>query len=348
MNELLRALLDLPVQASTFAVGVDMLHFFVITTTMLGATFVFLLALLFLLRSRRHAPGELTPRAQASTATELTLMGGLLTVFIVFWIVGATQYDRMMTPPPDAIPVYVTAKQWMWKFSYPDGRSSMDVLTVPIGRPIKLVMTSRDVIHSFYVPAFRMKHDVVPGRYYAAWFQATTTGTFDIRCAEYCGVSHSRMLGSVRVLSADDYRRWLETPSPGESHDLVTAGLEVAARRGCLSCHTIDGQRHIGPTWAGLYGSNVRLDDGRTVVADDAYLTRSMMEPRDDVVVGFKPVMPTYRGVLEEPEVAALVELIASIRDRPLAPSVELPQVVPRAVPSSTPDLPPSTQERNR
>jgi|HubBroStandDraft_6_1064221.scaffolds.fasta_scaffold296235_2 cytochrome c oxidase subunit 2 len=329
MNDLLRGLLDLPPEASTFAFGVDLLHYFVIGTTMLGATFVFLLALLFLVRSRRRAPGELTARIQGSASTELTLIGALLTVFIVFWIVGATQYDRMMTPPPDALPVYVTAKQWMWKFSYADGRSSMDVLTVPVGRPIKLVMTSRDVIHSFYVPAFRVKHDVLPGRYYAAWFQATTPGTFDIRCAEYCGVSHSRMLGVVRVLSADDYRRWLESTTPGDSQDLAAAGLEVAARRGCLSCHTIDGQSHIGPTWAGLYGSSVKLEDGRTVVADDAYLTRSMMEPAGDVVAGFKPVMPTYRGVLEEPEVAALVELIASIQGRPIAPSVKLPRVVP-------------------
>jgi cytochrome c oxidase subunit II len=330
MNALLRALLDLPPEASTFAYGVDLLHYFVITATMLGATFVFLLAMLFLVRSRRRAPGELTAQVQGSTAKESALVGFLLTLFIVFWIVGATQYDRMMTPPPDAMPVYVTAKQWMWKFSYADGRSSMDVLTVPVGRPIKLVMTSRDVIHSFYVPAFRMKHDVLPGRYYAAWFQATTTGTFDIRCAEYCGVSHSRMLGSVRVLSADDYRRWLETVTPGDRNDLAAEGLTVAARRGCLSCHTIDGQPHIGPSWAGLYGSSVKLDDGRTVVADDAYLTRSMMEPAGDVVAGFKPVMPTYRGVLEEPEVAALLELIASVENRPIAPSVELPVVVPR------------------
>ncbi len=330
MNALLRALLDLPPEASTFAFGVDVLHYFVITATMLGATFVFLLAILFLVRSRRRAPGELTPQVEGSTARESTLVGFLLTLFVVFWIVGATQYDRMMTPPPDAMPVYVTAKQWMWKFSYADGRSSMDVLTVPVGRPIKLVMTSRDVIHSFYVPAFRMKHDVLPGRYYAAWFQATTTGTFDIRCAEYCGVSHSRMLGSVRVLSADDYRRWLETVTPGDRNDLAAEGLTVAARRGCLSCHTIDGQPHIGPSWAGLYGSSVKLDDGRTVVADDAYLTRSMMEPAGDVVAGFKPVMPTYRGVLEEPEVAALLELIASIQNRPIAPSVALPAVVPR------------------
>ncbi|HTB75539.1 MAG TPA: cytochrome c oxidase subunit II [Polyangiaceae bacterium] len=334
MNDLLRALLNLPPAASTFASGVDLLHYFVIGTTMLGATFVFLLALLYFIRSARQKPGAPTPRAQGSAATELTLIGALLTIFIVFWIVGATQYDRMMTAPPDAMPVYVTAKQWMWKFSYADGRSSMDVLTVPVNRPIKLVMTSRDVIHSFYVPAFRMKHDVVPGRYYAAWFQATTPGTFDIRCAEYCGVSHSRMLGSVRVLSAEDYGRWLETTTPGESQDLAASGLTVAARRGCLSCHTIDGQRHIGPTWAGLYGSSVKLEDGRTVVADDAYLTRSMMEPAGDVVAGFKPVMPVYRGVLEEPEVAALVELIASIRDRPVAPSVELPAVTPVVKPA--------------
>jgi cytochrome c oxidase subunit 2 len=209
-------------------------------------------------------------------------------------------------------------------------------------------MTSRDVIHSFYVPAFRMKHDVVPGRYYAAWFQATQAGTFDIRCAEYCGVSHSRMLGSVRVLSPDDYRVWLETTSPGESHDLVSAGLAVAARRGCFGCHTIDGQPHIGPTWAGLYGSSVKLDDGRVVIADDGYLTQSMMEPRDDVVAGFKPVMPTYRGVLEEPEVAALVELIASVRDRPVAPSVQLPRVVPLAASQPAPALaaPPRGSDR--
>jgi cytochrome c oxidase subunit 2 len=329
MNELLRRLLDLPPQASTFAYGVDLLHYAVIGTTMLGAAFVFLLALYFLAMGRRHAPGTPTEPVPTSSATEITIIAGLLSIFITFWVVGATQYNRIMSPPADAIPVYVTAKQWMWKFSYADGRSSIDVLTVPVGRPIKLVMTSRDVIHSFYVPAFRMKHDVVPGRYYAAWFQATTPGTFDIRCAEYCGLSHSGMLGHVRVLDADDYRRWQETATPGESQDLATEGLRVAARRGCLGCHTIDGQPHIGPSFAGLYGADVALQDGHTIVADDGYLTRSMMEPQADVVAGFQPVMPSYRGILEEPEVAALVELIASLQSRPDAPSVALPKVAP-------------------
>ena len=219
---------------------------------MLGATFVFALAIWFLIRNRQRKPGELTVELRSSAPTELTLIGGLLTAFVVFWIVGATQYDRMMTPPPNAIPVYVTAKQWMWKFSYADGRSSIDVLTVPVGRPIKLVMTSRDVIHSFYVPAFRMKHDVLPGRYYAAWFEATTPGTYDIRCAEYCGVSHSRMLGSVRVLSAEDYgklarQRRAATRCARSRRQRASTSRPARLPR----CHTIDGQPHIGPTLGG-------------------------------------------------------------------------------------------------
>ena len=326
MNDLLRRLLNLPPQASTYARDVDVLHYVVITTTLLGATFVFLLAVTFLVRYRRRTPGETTVREGTSTPQEVFIIASLLSLFLGFWVAGTLQYDQMMTPPADAMTVYVTAKQWMWKFSYADGRSSMDVLTVPDGKPVRLVMTSRDVIHSFYVPAFRMKHDVVPGRYYTAWFEAKVPGSYPIECAEYCGVSHSRMLGEVQVLSPGDYSRWLEGHPPSTG-DLVTAGREVAARRGCLNCHTLDGQPHIGPTWVGLYGSEVALDGGRTVVADDAYLTRSMMDPQADIVAGFKGVMPTYRGILEEPEVAALVELIRSLETAPRAPSITLPKV---------------------
>jgi cytochrome c oxidase subunit 2 len=199
-------------------------------------------------------------------------------------------------------------------------------------------MTSRDVIHSFYVPAFRMKHDVVPGRYYTVWFEAKAPGIYPVECAEFCGVSHSRMLGQVQVLSQPDYERWLGGPAPATSEGYVTArdgadlasiGRDVAARRGCLNCHTIDGQSHIGPTWAGLYDSRVSLADGRFVAADDAYLTKSMMEPQADIVAGYKGVMPTYRGALPEPEVAALVEFIRSLRNQPIRPTIELPAVVP-------------------
>lgn len=328
MNDLLRRMLNLPPEASTYAAGVDLLHFFVIATTMVGATVVFLLALWFLVRNRRRVPGETTERTSIPARQEVVLIGGILGAFLLFWVIGTIQYDHMLTPPRDSMVVYVTAKQWMWKFAYPDGRSSMDVLTVPAGRPVKLVMTSRDVIHSFYVPAFRMKHDVVPGRYYTAWFEAKAPGSFDIECAEYCGVNHSRMLGRVEVLSPGDYARWLEGHPPADA-DLVADGRDVAARRGCLNCHTLDGQPHIGPSWSGLYQSRVTLTDGRTVVADDAYLTRSMMDPQVEVVAGFQSVMPTYRGVLEEPEVAALVELIRSLQTEPYSPSITLPRVTP-------------------
>jgi cytochrome c oxidase subunit 2 len=326
MNDLLRSLLYLPPQASTFAVDIDVLHFFVITTTMLGAIFVFIVAVYFLLRYRRRTPHALTTRLTLAAPTEVFIIVSLQGLFLLFWAIGAWQYNHLMTPPADALVVYVTGKQWMWKFSYPDGRATMDVLMVPVGRPVKLVMTSRDVIHSFYVPAFRMKHDVLPGRYYTTWFNAKWPGVFDIECAEYCGVGHSRMLGQVRVMSDDEYRRWLEgAPIAG---DLAERGRDVASQRACFNCHTVDGQPHIGPTFAGLYGSSVLLSDGRTVVADEAYLTRSMMDPDVEIVASYKPVMPTFHGVLQEPEVAALVEFIKSIRGRPPAPQIALPKVV--------------------
>ncbi|MGH7271997.1 MAG: c-type cytochrome [Polyangiaceae bacterium] len=199
-------------------------------------------------------------------------------------------------------------------------------------------------MHSFYVPAFRMKHDVVPGHYYTAWFEAKMTGVFPIECAEYCGTSHSRMIGRVRVLSEGDYRAWLadrrplrtvegEPASQGDpGGDLVVMGREVASRRACFNCHTLDGQPHIGPSWAGLFDSEVKLSDGRTVRADPEYLTRSMMDPQVDVVAGYAPVMPSYRGILKEPEVAALVEFIRSIETRPFAPSIQLPKVTAQSI----------------
>ena len=179
-------------------------------------------------------------------------------------------------------------------------------------RPVKLVMTSRDVIHSFYVPAFRNKQDVLPGRYTTLWFQATAPGDYPVYCAEYCGISHSMMRGTVSVLTADAYARWLGAPTRDASGqtDLVSYGAKVAAKRECIACHTTTGQRHIGPSWAGLYGSWVTMNDGRSVVADEEYLTRSMMEPNADVVADFKSVMPAYFGILPQPETAALVEYI--------------------------------------
>ncbi|MDB4935543.1 MAG: Cytochrome c oxidase polypeptide [Labilithrix sp.] len=339
MIELFRRLIFLPVGASTVADGVDALHAFVITATMLVSTYVFGAAAWFTVRYRRKSDRQLTRRLSATVRHEASIITLVLGTFLLWWVLGFRQYVEMVQPPRDSDVVYVEAKQWMWKFTYPDGRDTNDVLTVPVGRPIRLAMTSRDVIHSFYVPSFRIKQDVLPGRYTAVWFEATQTGTFPIWCAEYCGVSHSRMRGEVVVLSQADYALWLRSgkgqtaeidcgrgPGSCGGGDLVAIGRQVALRRACVACHTLDGQRHVGPTWSGLYGSQRTLADGRKVVADDAYLTRSMMEPAADVVAGYAQVMPTYQGSLTAAETGALVELIRSLRDGPVAPAgVALP-----------------------
>ncbi len=329
MPQFILDLLFLPPEGSSVAAGVDALHLFVISATLLGSLGVFLVAGYFVVRYPRKHEGQLTESFRASAKSEAAIIAGILSLFLLWWVIGYRQFVAMESPPDDAMPIYVTAKQWMWKFSYPDGRSANDILTVPEGRAVKLVMTSRDVIHSFYVPGFRMKQDVLPGRYTTLWFKSTAEGDYPVLCAEYCGVSHSMMMGSVVVLSADDYAKWLRVPTRDASGevDLVSDGARVAEKRECLACHTIDGQPHIGPTWAGLYGSWVTTTDGRRVVADEAYLTRSMMEPLADVVAGYKPVMPTFFGILPQPEAAALVEYIKSLRDAHPTSGITLPPV---------------------
>src|SRR5690606_4330705 len=265
-----------------------------------------------------------------------------------------------------------TGKQWMWKFAYPEGKQTINTLVVPANRNVQLVMTSRDVIHSFYVPAFRVKQDVLPGRYYTTWFRATRPGTYRIYCAEYCGLSHSAMWGDVVALEADDYERWLEgeplenfvqlPPGPpmarvatglgpdlpayprgiaeaSQPRSMADWGREVAALKGCLACHTLDGQPHIGPTWRNLWYRETPLADGRVIIADEAYLTRSMMDPMLELVQGYAPVMPTYQGLLEPAEVGAILELIRSISE-PLPTPARAPEPLVR------PPLPPGSLDR--
>jgi cytochrome c oxidase subunit 2 len=277
---------------------------------------------------------------------EMSVAGAMLVLFVGFWVAGYRQYLAIRVPPPGALEVYVTAKQWMWKFHYPSGQSTAGYVVVPAGRPVEMLLTSRDVIHSFYVPELRVKQDALPGRYTSMWFRADRAGTVQARCAEYCGVSHSRMWADVVVLDPGDYSRWLEGSAPprvaaaeanaaasgragDEDADLAERGGRLAVRYGCTACHTIDGQPHIGPSWAGTFGSVRTFADGETTVADESYLTESMMDPEERRVAGFEAVMPTYRGLIQGPEVAALVAYIKSLRDRPVAPAVNLEDAVP-------------------
>jgi cytochrome c oxidase subunit 2 len=335
-RDLMTHLLYLPVQASSVAASVDGLQ-------LLEFTFFWLLGFLVLgsagwfafhYRRRGHG-GARTPRVEVSYWVEATGAVVLLAIFVAFWVVGFRQYIEIERAPEDAIEVYVTGRRWMWKFGYPQGPTSAGVLYVPLGRPVRLVLTSRDVIHSFYVPAFRVKQDAVPGRYTTIWFSATREGVFDVLCAEYCGTGHSRMRAEVMVMPADRFERWLQggvrmggeqplgaAQASGaseemlETESLADRGMHVAAARGCLRCHTTDGTDHVGPTWKGLWHKEVRLDDGTTVTADAAYITRSMMDPMAEIVAGYPAVMPTYQGVITPGETAAIIELIKQLQYR--------------------------------
>jgi cytochrome c oxidase subunit 2 len=317
-------MLNLPEQASTMARSIDTLHYTVILATFAGVTLAAVVAVVFSFKYRqRGETAPLTPAVSAPVWLEIVVFGGLATLFFVWWVVGFRQYRELESPPADSMPVYVTAKQWMWEFAYPSGPTSAELLTVPVGRPVKLIMTSRDVIHSFFVPAFRIKQDVVPGRATTAWFEAVAPGTYDIMCTQYCGVRHSLMRGKVVVLSQADYARWLENAEaplalPGAKGDgggLADRGKQIAAERGCLRCHSLDGSRFIGPTWANSFGTTRRMTDGRVVPVDEAYLTQSMMDPNADVALGYPAVMPSYQGVLSPAEISAIVELIRSLRE---------------------------------
>jgi len=359
VNELLRRVLFLPPQASTVAPEIDHLHFFVILVTMFGAAAITVISLFFVVRYRARGgfvPED--PSARPSRRLEIAVVGGLLSLFCLWWAIGFVQYVKIEVPPEGAQTIYVTGKQWMWKFSYPDGEHTISTLYVPAGRPVRLLLTSRDVIHSFFVPDFRIKQDAVPGRYTTAWFTVRAPGVHIVFCAEYCGTGHSTMRAQVVALSPEDYARWLagarraaEVPLPRlvaggpdgelEQHPagmagpratipvsvdelprlepvgLVRTGLAVAGDLGCLRCHTLDGAPHIGPTWAGLFRAVVPLQGGGTVIADEAYLTESMMDPLARVHAGFQPVMPSYHGVLAPAQAAAVIELIKAVREIP-------------------------------
>ena len=334
MNELIRRLLFLPDQGSGYAVEVDRLHFFVISVTMVSATAVALVALAFFVRYRRRSETQSTPRVEPKALHEVLFIGVPLAFFLLWFAIGFPLFVKLQTPPKDAMDVYVQGKKWMWKFAYPGGPSGVDVLRVPAGRPVRLLITSRDVIHSFYVPDFRLKQDAVPGRYSQIWFTASAPGRHQVFCAEYCGIGHSAMLAEIIAMEPAEFDAWLAEvrrstvavaqDSPDDSVDprasLPEQGRRFAAEYGCFKCHTVDGTRHIGPTWLDLYRKQERLSDGKTVVADEAYLTESMMDPAARIVAGYQNVMPTFQGRIPAPEVAAIVEFIKTLRTDTVRP----------------------------
>jgi cytochrome c oxidase subunit II len=297
-----------PSRASTAAGNVDALFIFLLIVSGLMSLLIFT-ALIYFAARYRHRKGVLAEQIEGSTPLELTWSIIPLGVFMVIFAWGAVVYFKSRTPPRDSTEVYVVAKQWMWKLEHAEGQREINELHVPVGRDVKLIMTSQDVIHSFFVPAFRMKQDVLPGRYTVAWFRATKAGTYHLFCAEYCGTQHSGMIGSIVVQEPAQYEAWM---SGGSTGPLSATGEKIFAELGCVTCHRTDTQGR-GPNLQGVFGKPVLLEDGRTVTADENYIRESILDPGAKVVNGFKPVMPTFQGLVSEEQLNALVAYVKSL-----------------------------------
>lgn len=307
-----------PGGASDRAAMVDPLF---IGLCILSAVIVVLVVTLIVVFGVRYRAGSKVRRGPLPSlvARELELGWTVATLFValfIFWW-AANLGQASLWPPQDALEIHVEAKQWMWKTRHPEGAREINALHLPVDRPVKLYMTSEDVIHSFFVPAFRVKRDVVPGRTNLLWFTPTETGRFKLLCAEFCGTDHSAMVGTVTVMSQGDYADWLASQPVAPS--LVADGEAVFVSAGCAGCHAASSGIHA-PALEGIFGRQVPLSDGRTAVVDEAYVRNSILKPKVDVAAGYDPIMPSFDGLLGEGDLQALVAYIASLGAGEAAP----------------------------
>jgi cytochrome c oxidase subunit II len=297
-----------PEQASAQAAQVDGLYFFLLAITAFFSLLIAGLVVAFAIKFRRRDEDEVGAAIHGSLALELlwTIIPFAITLVMFAW--GAKVFFDIYRPPAGAMEVYVVGKQWMWKAQHMDGLREINELHVPIGRPVKLIMASEDVIHSFYIPAFRVKADVIPGRYNHLWFTATKPGRYHLFCAEYCGTNHSGMGGWIYAMDPGEFQAWL---GGGRSSDTpAAAGEKLFTDLACISCHRDDAQAPA-PQLKGLFGHQVELQGGGTAIADEAYVRESIVNPQAKIVNGFPPIMPTFQGLVTEEQ---LLQLIAYVR----------------------------------
>ena len=294
-------------QASTWATQWQHLFYFLIGIFVFFSVLIFGLIFFFAIKYRRRSKDEIPPQIEGNLPLEITwtlIPSGLCVVMFV-WASGLLL--RSSRPPAASTEIFVIGQQWMWKVEHPEGVQEINELHVPVGAPIKLTMTSQDVIHDFGIPAFRIKKDVLPGQYTTEWFTATKTGQYHLFCDQYCGTGHSAMIGWVIVMEPTEYASWLGGSVAGKS--MADVGAELYERYGCDTCHSTG----KGPSFVGLYGSTVRLTDGQTVIADDVYLRKCILNPASQRVAGYAPVMPTFQGQLGEEQILQLTAYIKSL-----------------------------------
>jgi cytochrome c oxidase subunit 2 len=305
-----------PARASTIAGNVDLLYIFLVLLSVFTCSAIFITIIVFMAKFRRRH-GREAHQIEGSIILEIAWSVIPLGIFLVIFAWGAIIFFQERTPPKDAAEIYVVGKQWMWKLQHVEGQREINQLHVPANRNIKLIMTSQDVIHDFYIPAFRVKQDVLPGRYTTIWFRATQPGTYHLFCSQYCGTQHSGMIGQVVVMEPAEYQAWLTTG--GAFGSLAADGASLFAQLGCPTCHRSDMQGRA-PNLVGLYGNPVPLEDGRTVIADENYIRESIVNPTAKVVSGFKPIMPVFQGLLNEEQLNELVAYVKSL-DQPASGS---------------------------
>jgi cytochrome c oxidase subunit 2 len=303
-----------PDQASSYSGPVDLLFAFLCVLTILFGTVITLLIIYFAIKYRRRHQNEIPGQIEGSMKLELlwSIIPFFISMGVFVW--GSQLYYTMYHAPSEALEIYVVAKQWMWKFQHLDGQREINELHVPLGRKVKITMTTEDVIHSFFVPAFRVKLDVVPGKYSTVWFEATKPGRYHLFCAEYCGTGHSRMIGWIEVMEASEYQAWLAGGAAEGS--LASSGEKLFQQLACITCHRSDAQGR-GPVLQGLFGKEILLQNGGKVVADESYIRESILNPRAKIVAGFQPIMPTFQGQVSEEQLLQLVAYIKSIGAKP-------------------------------
>ncbi len=314
-----------PVRASTTAGEVDALYGFLLAVSIAMTLLIFFFVFFFAIKYRRRSPDERPKAIHGSIPLEIAWSVIPLLIMLVMFAWGTKLYFENHTPPRNTLDIYVMGKQWMWKVQYPDGQREINELHVPTGRPVKLTLASEDVIHSFFLPAFRLKHDVVPGSYQTFWFEATKPGRYHIFCAEYCGTNHSRMIGWVTVMEPAQYEAWLAGGTRGGS--MLEQGRALFEQYGCVTCHVLDAQGRC-PNLRNVYGNPVQLDDGRTVLADEAYIRESILNPNAKVVKGYKhDIMPVFMGQISEEGLLQLIVYIKSLSppNAPAAPAAKAP-----------------------
>jgi cytochrome c oxidase subunit 2 len=307
-----------PEQASTMAPRVDALLYFLVAVSVFFSSLIFILIVVFAVKFRRRSDAEKAPPIEGSLPLEIFWSAVPLGITMVMFVWGALVYFDMFTPPRDALEINLVGRQWMWKAQHADGQSEINELHVPVGRPVRLTMTSEDVIHSYFVPAFRVKMDVLPGRYTTIWFHSTKAGEYRLFCAEFCGTLHSGMIGRVVVMEPADFQRWLGEGATGKS--TAEAGAELFQRLGCSICHRASDTGQ-GPALAGLFGKSVKLEGGGSAIADEGYIRESILEPRAKVVAGFPPVMPTFKGLISEDGIMQIVAYLKSLANEERARS---------------------------